>query len=213
MSDVTPPAVVASAAGGVPAPRPRRLLPLYLLVAVCIAPVLASYYFYYLAPPSGRTNYGTLVEPQRPLPALATTLQDGTAFDLRTLRGNWVMLIADDAACAEACQKKLWQMRQIRAASGKDAERIERVFLVLDDAPLSTMLLREFDGTHVLRARRAEVQQFLALPGAAGAGEQLSDHIWLIDPLGNQMMRWPRAAEERGIKKDLDRLLKYSRIG
>ncbi len=193
------------------------MLPLYLLVAVCIAPVLASYYFYYVAPPSGRTNYGTLVEPQRPLPALATTLQDGTAYDLRTLRGNWVMVMADDAACAEACQKKLWQMRQIRTASGKDADRIERVFLVLDDAPLSTMLLREYDGTHVLRARRQEVQQFLALPasgnGAADGGGQLGDHIWLIDPLGNQMMRWPRGAQERGIKKDLDRLLKYSRIG
>lgn len=187
-------------------------MPLYLLLAVCFAPVLAGYYFYFLAPPSGRTNYGTLVDPQRPLPALNTTLQDGTPYDLRTLRGNWVMLIADEAACAEACQKKLWQMRQIRTATGKNAERVERVFLVLDDAPLQTMLLREFDGTHVLRARRDEVQKFLALPADASQGG-LTDHIWLIDPISNQMMRWPQAAEERRIKKDLDRLLKYSRIG
>lgn len=185
------------------------MLPLYALIAVCVAPVLAGYYFYFVAPPSGRTNYGTLVQPQRPVPILNTTLQDGTAFDLRSLRGNWVMLMADDAACDEACQKKLWQMRQIRTATGKEAERIERVFLVLDDEPLQTLLLREFEGTHFLRARRAEAQQFLALP----AGGQLTDHIWLIDPLSNQMLRWPKAAEERRIKKDLDRLLKYSRIG
>ena len=185
------------------------MLPLYALIAVCVAPVLAGYYFYFVAPPSGRTNYGTLVQPQRTLPALATTLQDGSAYDLRSLRGNWVMVVADEAACPEACQKKLWQMRQIRAATGKDADRIERVFLVLDDAPLSTMLLREYDGTHFVRARRSELQQFLALP----EGGQLGDHIWLIDPLGNQMMRWPQGAEERGIKKDIDRLLKYSRIG
>ena len=125
-----------------------------MLIAVSTAPVLAGYYFYFVAPPAGRTNYGTLVQPQRTLPALATTLQDGSAYDLRSLRGNWVMVVADEAACAEACQKKLWQMRQIRAATGKDAERIERVFLVLDDAPLSTMLLREYDGTHFVRARR-----------------------------------------------------------
>ena len=53
------------------------------------------------------------------------------------------------------------------------------------------------------------MQQFLARP----EGGQLGDHIWLIDPLGNQMMRWPQGAEERRVKKDIDRLLKYSRIG
>jgi hypothetical protein len=201
--------IAATPASSAHRSRWRRMLPLYALVAVCAAPVLAGYYFYFVAPPSGRTNYGKLVQPQRPVPILNTTLQDGTAFDLRSLRGNWVMLMADDAACDEACQKKLWQMRQIRTATGKEAERIERVFLVLDDEPLQTLLVREFDGTHFLRARRAEVQKFLALP----EGGQLTDHIWLIDPISNQMMRWPKAAEERSIKKDLDRLLKYSRIG
>jgi hypothetical protein len=201
--------VAAAPASSAHRSRWRRMLPLYVLIAVCVAPVLAGYYLYFVAPPSGRTNYGTLVQPQRPVPILNTTLQDGTAFDLRSLRGNWVMLMADEAACGETCQKKLWQLRQIRTATGKEAERIERVFLVLDDEPLQTLLLREFDGTHFLRAGRAELQQFLALP----EGGQLTDHIWLIDPLSNQMLRWPKAAEERRIKKDLDRLLKYSRIG
>ena len=187
----------------------RRLRTLYLLLAVCFAPVVASYYLYYVAPPSGRVNYGDLVQPQRPLPELATTLQDGTAYDLRQLRGNWVMVMVDAAPCEAACQKKLWQMRQVRAVTGKNADRIERVFLVTNDAPLETMLMREYDGTHFLRAQAPQLQRYLELP-AAGA---LADHIWLIDPISNQMLRWPKDAEPKGIKKDLERLLKASRIG
>lgn len=199
-----------SAASPSPAPsRLRRNGPLYLLIAVCIAPILASYYFYYVDPPSGRTNYGVLVQPQRPVPALTTTRGDGSAFDLRSLRGSWVMVMADQAACTAACQKKLWLMRQIRAASGKDAERIARVFLLLDRTALDPMLVREYDGTHFVQAHSAELERFLALPHEGA----LSDHIWLIDPVGNQMLRWPKDADPKGIKKDLERLLKASSIG
>lgn len=186
----------------------RRYRLLYLLVAVCSAPVVASYFAYYVFPPSGRTNYGDLVE-QRPLPALATRLQDGSAYDLRGLRGRWIMLNVDVAACAAPCRDRLWQMRQLRLAAGKDADRIERVFLVVDDGPLETMLMREHDGTYFLRAVRAELQGFL--PPQDGA--RIEDHVYLIDPLGNLMLRWPRDADPQRMKRDLSKLLKASRIG
>jgi len=202
--------VTTAATPAAPATHWRRFRVLYLLIAVCAAPVLASYYLYYFDPPAGRTNYGELVQPQRPVPAgLPTTLQDGSAFDLRSLRGNWVMVMADHSACAADCQAKLWKMRQLRAASGKDAERIERVFLVLDNAPMDTQLLREYDGTHFLRAPAAALDSFLALP----PGGSLRDHIWMIDPISNQMLRWPRDADPKRVRNDLKRLLKASRIG
>ena len=77
----------------------RRNRVLYLLVVVTLAPILASYFAYYVMPPSGRTNYGTLVEPQRPVPAIPATEVDGAAFDLRSLKGKWVLVIADSGAC------------------------------------------------------------------------------------------------------------------
>ncbi len=189
----------------------RRYRPLYLLLAVCIAPVLASYTAYYLLPPSGRTNYGTLIEPQRPLPALKLHQLDGTPVPAATLRGTWLMVQADESACDAACEKKLWQMRQVRLTTGKDADRVRRLWLILDDAPLATSVLREYDGTLFLRARADEVAAFLPLPAEPGA--RLADHIWLIDPLGNLMMRWPKDADPSRMKKDLLRLLKASGIG
>jgi len=199
----------------VPAAHPpshwRRYRMLYLLLAVCVAPVIASYTAYYLLPPSGRTNYGALIEPQRPLPALALQRLDGTAVPAASLRGSWLMAQVDAGGCDAACEKKLWQMRQVRLTTGKDADRVQRVWLIVDDAPLATSVIREYDGTIFLRARADEVAAFLPLPSEPAA--TLADHIWLIDPLGNLMLRWPKDADPNRMKKDLIKLLKASGIG
>ncbi|MEG2155568.1 MAG: cytochrome C oxidase subunit I [Burkholderiaceae bacterium] len=184
---------------------------LWLVLAVCLAPAIASYFMYYALPPAGRTNYGELVEPQRPLPALSLNHLDGKAFDAERLRGKWVMVQVDGGDCDADCVAKLYSMRQVRTTTGKDRDRIERLWLVADAAPLSTVLMREYDGTVFLRARPAELASFLALP--EGAQAQLADHIWLIDPLGNLMLRWPRAADPNRMKKDIAKLLKASRVG
>jgi len=189
----------------------KRFRLLYLVLAVSVAPVLASYIAYYFMPPAGRTNYGDLIAPQRPMPRLTLRELDGVVVDPASLRGRWLMVQVDSGDCGNACQRKLWQMRQVRLTTGKDAERVERVWLVSDAAPLPTIVMREFEGTRFLRADTNELAGFLALP--ADAGSLLADHVWLIDPLGNLMLRWPKDADPNRMKRDLVRLLKASRIG
>jgi hypothetical protein len=189
----------------------HRFRALYALIAVCAAPAIAAYFAYFVFPPPGRTNYGDLVSPQRPLPSLTLNALDGTAFDVRGLRGRWVMLQVDASDCGDECERKLWSMRQVRLTAGKDRERVERVWLVLDQQPLTTRLLREYEGTRFLRARTDELHRFLTLPSAGDA--QLTDHVWLIDPLGNLMLRWPKDADPNRMKKDLARLLRASQVG
>jgi hypothetical protein len=188
----------------------RRNRVLYLLVAVTLAPILASYFAYYVMPPTARTNYGTLVEPQRPVPAIPGTRLDGAAFDLRTLKDKWVLVMADEAACDEHCQSKLFHMRQQRTMTGKERDQIERVWFITGSAPLSNALIREYEGTHFIRVDERDVRPLLALPDTAGAN--LRDHIWLIDPYGNLMLRWPRNPDPKGTKSDLARLLKASSL-
>lgn len=196
----------ATRAGGSHWARYRAL---YLLVGVCIAPVIASYIAYYVLPPEGRTNYGELITPQRPVPSLRLTKLDGTSFDLQSLRGRWVLLTVDSADCADACQRKLWKLRQVRLTTGKERDRIERVFLITDQAPLETMLLREYDGTLFLRADTGGVRSLLQPATPA----DLSTGLWVIDPLGNLMLRWPPDADPNRMKRDLNRLLRASRVG
>jgi hypothetical protein len=185
----------------------KRYRVLYAVIAVCIAPVAASYFAYYVAPPSGRTNYGTLIEPPRPVPAeLRMTGLDGQAFSFRSLAGKWVMVSASRADCGEPCQSALLQMRQQRLMTGKERDRVERVWLVTNDAPVSTLLLREYEGTHIVRASANAVREFLPLDGA----NALDGVVWLIDPMGNLMLRWPQDPEPQMVKKDLARLLTAS---
>ena len=194
----------------VPASHWRRNRVLYLLVAVTLAPILASYFAYYVMPPTGRTNYGTLVEPQRPVPAIQATDLDGAAFDLRTLKDKWVLVMADGGACDEHCQSKLFHMRQQRTMTGKERDAIERVWFITDGSLPATPLLREYEGTHVVRVEERDIRPLLALPETPGA--TLRDHIWLIDPYGNLMLRWPRNPDPKGTKSDLARLLKASSL-
>ena len=182
----------------------RRYRLLYAVIAVCAAPVVASYLAYYVFPPSGRTNYGTLLEP-RPVPALGLARLDGRAFSFDELAGKWVMVTASDASCDAACSSALLQMRQQRLMTGKERDRIERVWLITGDAAIAPELLRDYDGMLFVRAPSAAVRNLLAPDGSATAG-----HVWLVDPMGNLMLRWPQEPDQQRVKRDLARLLTAS---
>lgn len=183
---------------------------LFLVLAICAAPLVASYLTYYVIKPQGRTNYGALIDPRsHPIPSLATATLDGRPQRLSDFKGKWIMLQADSGICTEPCRTKLLDMRQLRLMQGKDMDRIERVWLVLDKEPLETMLMREYDGTHMLRADALAVRNWLPVE----QGTRIEDHIYLIDPLGNLMMRFPKDADPSKMKKDIAKLLKASRIG
>lgn len=183
---------------------------LFLVLAVCASPLIASYFTYYVIKPSSRTNYGTLLDPRNyPIPALASTALDGSKSSLQDYKGKWLMVQVNGADCQAACQKKLNDMRQLRLAQGKEMDRIERVWLITDDRPLETILLRQYDGMRHLRVSPQVLQAWLPVE----QGTLASDHIYLIDPLGNLMMRYPKDADPNKIKKDLAKLLKASAIG
>jgi cytochrome oxidase Cu insertion factor (SCO1/SenC/PrrC family) len=186
------------------AKRKRSRAALWLLLAVCIAPVLASYIAFYLWPPSGQINYGELIEP-RPLADANLSRADGTPFEWRELKGKWVLAIIDSGRCDAYCREKLVYMRQVRLAQGKDAERIERVWLLTDQASPEASLVAAHPGIQLLRVGGND----LLTPFPAERSR--ADHIYVVDPLGNLMMRYPRNADPRKMLKDVTRLLRHSK--
>lgn len=185
---------------------PKRGASLWLIGVLCVAPVVASYFAYYVMPPGGHTNYGELMDAM-PLPDARLGLVDGTPFQLSQLRGKWVLLMAGSARCDEACRRTLFTLRQLRLTQGKDMERIERVWLVSDDAVPSDALMSDYRGIWLVRAAASEL--LTRLP----AEHPHTEYIYLIDPLGNLVLRYGRDAEPGKMIKDLTRLLKTSRIG
>jgi peroxiredoxin len=183
---------------------------LWLVLLVCASPMIASYFTFYVLKPEKRNNYGTLIDQRaHPVPAMATTTLDGKPAALEQFKGKWVMLMAAPGACEDACRKQLFAMRQLRLMQGKDMERIERVWLITDKEPLDTIVIREYDGTHMLRADAQAVANWLP----ADPGTSVADHIYMIDPLGHLMMRFPKDPEPRKVHKDIYKLLKASSVG
>ena len=135
-----------------PASQGRGRWPLILVIALCAAPMIFSYLSYYVIKPEGRTNYGALIDPRAyPIPELGLTTLEGSSAALEQFKGKWILLQVDTADCQKACTDKLYYMRQLRLTQGKEMERIERVWLVTDKAPLETTRLRQYDGTSMLR--------------------------------------------------------------
>ena len=187
--------------------RPRRSRTvLWLIFAVSAAPVVLSYLAYYFWPPARTVNYGELIE-VRQLPPLRLAQADGSSFDLSSLGGKWLLVAVDSGRCAADCARKMVYMRQLRLAQGKESDRIERVWLLNDDAAPSQALLEPFPGMRVLRAAGTGLIERFAAPVS------VTDHIYVVDPLGNIMMRFPRDPDPRRMVKDLARLLKASQVG
>ena len=176
------------------------------LLAVFMVPVVAAYLAYFGWRPAGHTNYGELLK-VTPLQQTAGKALDGKPFNLDALRGKWVMVHVGVASCDAACARQLYLMRQIRITQGKEQSRIERLWVLTDAGMPNAMLLQAHPGLHVWRpADTAFVEQFPAGDGPAG-------HIYLVDPLGNLMLRFPAQPDAKRMMKDLKLLLKASQIG
>jgi len=188
-------------------PVRRGRIKLFALAAFFALPVIAGYvaYFFDLAP-GGSANYGTLIPP-KPLSDTALPDMQGRDFRFSDLRGKWILVQFDAAACGEYCERKLYFMRQVRKALGKDMSRVERVWLITDAQAPSPRLLQAIEGTRLARiASKPIAAEFPAERAAA-------DHVYLIDPHGDLMMRFPREPDPSRMLKDLQRLMKLSGIG
>lgn len=201
--------------------KPRSIWPLILIVLLCLAPVVFAVLAYYVPSlglrPTGTSNYGTLVQPQRPMPdaqALPLASLDGQPFNLNSLRGKWLLVSADSGACPESCVKKLFILRNSHASQGKNVDRLARIWFLTDKAEVDGQILEAYKGTHMLRADPARLAAFLA-PQASPAELEaaLKAPMWIIDPLGNLMMQFPADADPISVRDDISKLIRNSRIG
>jgi cytochrome oxidase Cu insertion factor (SCO1/SenC/PrrC family) len=157
---------------------------LFWVAAICAAPIVlgsAAYFFGWSL--GGASNYGELLAPK-------------PVAGFEALRGKWVLVAFDAAACDAYCEKKLYFMRQVRRAQGKDMDRVERMWVVTDGAKPRVELLAAIEGTRIENLKAFD--------------DKSVEHIYLVDPMGNLMMRFPRDPDPSKMIKDLQRLLRYS---
>lgn len=180
-----------------------------LVFLICASPVVASYMAYYVVRPEGRRNFGDLIDPQRPLPDLVGTSLAGQAVNLRALKGQWLLLSVSSGACDADCARHLYLQRQLREGLGKEKDRLDWVWLVSDDTPVADALKPALQEATVVRLPAGELARWLE----PQKGHALPEHLYLVDPLGNWMLRFPAQLDAQNApqaKRDLDRLLRAS---
>lgn len=179
-----------------------------LILLACAAPVLASYWtFYIIRPTGGGAAYGTLIEPPLPMPDLVASDLRGANVPLRSLQGQWLLVVVGPAACDPGCERLLFMQRQLREMLGRERERVDKLWLVTDDAmpkPELRQALAAAPSVTVLRLPQAAVAAWLR----PAAGHALDEHLYLVDPRGDWMMRMPATPDPSKVRQDLDRLLR-----
>jgi hypothetical protein len=180
-----------------------------LVLLACAAPVVASYITYYWVRPEARRNFGALIQPTRAIPSIEVERLDGSKMTLTDLKGQWLLVSVAGAACDAACQEHLYLQRQILVGLGKERPRTEWVWLVNDKAAVPNTLLPALEEATVLRVDA----KALALWLQPEANKKLEDHLYMVDPMGEWMMRFPTQLNTEGAlkaKRDMERLLRAS---
>jgi hypothetical protein len=181
-----------------------------MVLLACAAPVLASYFTYYVIRPEGRTNYASLIQPSRGIPdSLPLRTLDGQPVVPRSLRGQWLLLSVGGSACDASCEQRLYAQRQLREMMGREKDRLDKLWLVTDEAPLRPELLaalRAGEPVQIYRVPREALEAWLQ----PAPGQALHDHLYVVDPMGEWMMRAPQPLDPAKFKRDLSKLLRAS---
>ena len=165
--------------------------------------------------PKETTNYGNLVVPIIPLNDVKLKTVDGKEASLKDFEHHWLLVTFGKAPCRDACEQNIYKMRQTHIAQGKYQMRVRRLLVLTGDpTTLTKDRFKEYPDmvvvTGPVQGVRDLGRQFVTPDGTALDGK---DHIYLVDPLGNLMMSYDADADANGIRKDLSRLLRVSRIG
>lgn len=178
-----------------------------MVLLVCAAPVIASYFTYYVIRPQIQKSYGDLIQPTRAMPALQVTDLNQQKVDLSSLKNQWLLISVASGSCDVSCQEHLYLQRQILTSLGRERDRLDWVWLISDDTPVPAQIQPGLKEAVVLRMARADIQAWLQ----PAAGQDLADHFYLVDPMGEWMMRFPTPIDREHaprIKRDLERLLR-----
>lgn len=174
--------------------RARNLRTLALLAGLFLLPLAAAFWMYYGTGwrPLRTINHGELISPVRPL-----------AED--RFKQKWTLVYVGDGQCDSDCRHALFVMRQTRLALANDMDRVARAFLVTGNC-CARDVAAAYPGLTILETPQPAVLGAFPL-------EDQARSLFIVDPLGNLMMRFDLSQDPKGLLQDLKKLLALSHIG
>ena len=183
------------------------------IFAVFFGPLFLAAWLFYVPNSwlsSATQNHGELILPAKPLDKIRLTSINGDVWSKQQFMGKWTLLYIGDENCDLYCEASLFKMRQVRLTLGRDSQRVQRKYLGIDNEKNKQTIneiIKAYPHMQVNWFKLASIKNSLSLY------KLQKNFIYLIDPLGNLMMQYAQDATSKGMKKDLKRLLKVSKIG
>ncbi len=181
-------------------PKERSLLPLWLLILVFCLPMVIGWFLYLnpqLLAGSQQVN-GRLIGPPRSISQVRLLRTDGSNLKMQDMRGQWVLMLVVAEGCGDPCRGSLLELRKIERALGRDQTRLQRLLVLGKPAA----------------EQRQEIQNNRLLDTATvfePIGSKLfqdqASTIFVIDPMGRLMLRYPSDTQSDKILPDIKRLL------
>lgn len=195
--------------------KKRKNSTLWLMVFLFGLPYLAAFYYYFNSDKINlvQSNYGTIISPARPIPDVDLTKLDNSKFKLSSLKGKWILFSIGSSSCNQDCIDNIYKVRQLKKAVGQDYKRISKLFFLTDTKNIKSFkrLLKEYSGMDVIIPSGHDYNKYLA--NFKYKELDLENSVFIIDPLGNYMMIYPKGSDASKMVKDIERLLKVSKIG
>ncbi|MDH5479327.1 MAG: hypothetical protein OEX11_01000 [Nitrosomonas sp.] len=175
------------------------------LLALMLAPVIISYGIFFSDYRPDSANYGEILEIKK-ISGSGINQVDNTIFRMKDLHGKWVLVMVDSGVCDEVCQTQIFHLRQVRLVQNKEMSRVERLWLIDDNVKVDAELIEKYEGTHFINARDSELLEFIT------PIESQRNHVYVVDPMGNLMMRFPENHDPTLVGKDIKHLLDVSQM-
>ena len=183
---------------------------LLAMLLACSLPVLLAIFVFFVLKPTGDASFGQLIHPARPMPAVSLLDEKGQPIELAALKGQWLLVSVGEGACTADCAQRLFIQRQLREMLNKDKDRVDRIWLIIDDQPINNTEIQPLliDAT-VMRVSAPVLRAWL---GDMSISE-VQQHLFVIDPQGHAMLRMPadmQGKQASAAKNMLQKLLMAS---
>ncbi len=183
---------------------------LWILVASFAVPIILAYAYFFFGDRPGVKSNGTLIVPIVDIHTLNITDKSGNALEEEQLTPHWQMIYFVGSSCDADCQNSLYNIRQINIGMGKYQDRVNHAIVLL--AEPDNAFAQLIDKEHKAAGKFYTKAENITALSKFEVDANNMQSIYLVDPLGNIMMYFPKELEPKLIKKDISKLLKISRL-
>jgi hypothetical protein len=180
-------------------PRTRSRLLLVGIVVMFMLPFFAAVVMRFSGWEPERTrNFGQLLEPPVDVSPIAIQRADGSDYAYQPLERSWQVMVFPPADCGQPCLVLADALYRVWLGEGRKAAKVRILWFgeVPEQAARYPALIPMRDAP-ALRER---------MPGLGESSDALP--VYLVDPSGFLVMRYPPGFDPSGLRRDLGRLIK-----